>query len=145
MANSRCLVTWMVCSIAVFALSSGCETMPDWNSNSAMSDMHRTEKKVDKAEAYRTRYLTKRDSKALDWILKNRLYSGMSRATVAKEFGEDGQYQESSKWLKATGGTFRTTDEAYKWGPDENGRSVYLIFRDDVLVNFDPKDFELGK
>ena len=68
----------------------------------------------------------------------------MSRATVEKELGDEGEFQESSKWLKATGGTFRTTDEAYKWGPDERGRSVYLIFRDDVLVNFNPEDFELG-
>ncbi len=143
MANPRCLASWMVCSIAIFTLSSGCETVPEWDSNTAMTGMHRTEKKADQAEAYRMRYLTKRDSKALDWILKNRLYSGMSRTSVAKEFGEDGEFQEASKWIKATGGTFRTSDDAYKWGPDENGRSVYLVFREGNLVNYDPKDFEL--
>ena len=142
MANLRCMVPWMVCSIAVILLSSGCETMPEWDSK-AMSGSHRVEKKVSAAEKYRMRFQTERDAKALDWILKNRLHSGMSRATVEKELGEEGEYQETSKWLKATGGTFRTTDEAYKWGPDESGRSVYLIFRDDVLVNFNPKDFEL--
>lgn len=141
MANLRCMVAWMVCSISIL-LGSGCETMPEWDSK-AMSGSHRVEKKVDTAEKYRMRFQTERDSKALDWILKNRLYSGMPRATVEKELGEEGEYQESSKWLKATGGTFRTTDEAYKWGPDESGRSVYLIFRDDVLVNFNPEDFEL--
>lgn len=116
--------------------------MPEWDSK-AMSASQRVEKRVDPAEKNRTLFQTKRDPKALNWILKNRLYSGMTRKSVEKEIGEEGEYQESSKWLKATGGTFRTTDEAYKWGPDESGRSVYLIFRDDVLVNFNPEDFEL--
>lgn len=110
-----------------------------------MTSMHPTARKSKRAESYRTKFQTERDPKALDWILQNRLYSGMSRVSVEKEFGEEGEFQETSKWLKATGGTFRTSDEAYRWGPDSDGRSVYLIFRDDVLVNFDPKDFELNK
>jgi len=145
MANLRCVAPWMVCGITVILLSSACEALPEWGSN-GMSIVHQAEKKKSNpAESYRMRFQTKRDPKALDWILKNRLYSGMSRSSVEKEFGEEGEFQESSKWLKATGGTFRTSDDAYKWGPDESGRSVYLIFRSDVLVNFDPEDFELGK
>ncbi|QDT91395.1 hypothetical protein Pan161_30520 [Gimesia algae] len=108
-----------------------------------MATTHKAEKRVSRAEDYRMQFQTKRDPKALNWILKNRLYSGMSRNSVEIEIGEEGEFQEASKWLKATGGTFRTSDEAYRWGPDESGRSVYLIFRDDVLVNFDPKDFDL--
>lgn len=142
MANLRCMAPWMVCGITVILLSTACETVPQWDSGK-MSEPHRAEKRASSAESYRTRYQTKRDPKALDWILKNRLYSGMSRNSVEKELGEAGEFQESSKWLKATGGTFRTTDEAYKWGPDESGRSVYLIFRDNILVNFNPEDFEL--
>tara|TARA_R110002095_G_scaffold83532_1_gene72491 strand:- start:415 stop:846 length:432 start_codon:yes stop_codon:yes gene_type:complete len=142
MANVHRVAPWMVCGIIVFLLNSACETLPGWDSTT-MSGTHRTEKRAISAEDYRTSFLTTRDPKALDWILKNRLYSGMSRSSVEKEIGEEGEYQESSKWLKATGGTFRTTDEAFRWGPDESGRSVYLIFRDDVLVNFNPADFEL--
>ena len=142
MANLRCVAPWMVCSIAIFLAGSGCETLPEWDSET-MPATHQAEKRINRAEESRTRFQTKRDPKALNWILKNRLYSGMSRNSVEKEIGEEGEFQEASKWLKATGGTFRTSDEAYRWGPDESGRSVYLIFRDDVLVNFDPKDFDL--
>ena len=144
MANLRCVAPWMVCGIMVLLLSSACESIPELGST-GMSSAHQVQKqKTNPAESYRTRFQTNRDPKALDWILKNRLYSGMSRGSVEKEIGEEGEFQEASKWLKATGGTFRTSDEAYKWGPDESGRSVYLIFRDDVLVNFNPEDFELG-
>lgn len=144
MANLRCVSSWMVCGIAIL-LCSACETVPEWDSKESMTSMRPTGKKSNRAESYRTKFQTERDPKALDWILQNRLYSGMSRASVAKELGEEGEFQETSKWLKATGGTFRTSDQAYRWGPDADGRSVYLIFRDDVLVNFDPKDFELNK
>ncbi|WP_298863468.1 hypothetical protein [uncultured Gimesia sp.] len=145
MANLRCMAPWMVCGIAVILLSSACETLPEWGSN-GMSIPHEAKKvKSNPAESYRTRFQTNRDPKALDWILTNRLYSGMSRSSVEKEIGEEGEFQEASKWLKATGGTFRTSDTAYKWGPDASGRSVYLIFREGILVNFNPEDFELGE
>jgi hypothetical protein len=133
----------MICIIATVLLGSGCESMPAWDKE-MMSGSHRVEKRVSQADRYRTRFLTERDPKALDWILTHRLQSGMSRASVEKELGEEGEYQEASKWLKATGGSFRTTDDAYRWGPDASGRSVYLMFRGDVLVNFHPEDFELN-
>jgi len=145
MANLRCVAPWMLCGITVILLSSACESIPELGST-GMSITHQAKKqKANPAESYRTRFQTEKDPKALDWILKNRLYSGMSRGSVEKEIGEEGEFQESSKWLKATGGTFRTSDKAYKWGPDQSGRSVYLIFRENILVNFDPEDFELGK
>lgn len=144
MVNLRCVASCIVCVTSVL-LCAACETVPEWDSKSTMTSMRPAEKKTNRAEAYRTKFQTERDPKALNWILKNRLYSGMSLASVAKEMGEEGEYQETSKWLKATGGTFRTSDEAYKWGPDKDGRSVYLIFRENVLVNFDPADFELNE
>lgn len=142
MPNLRSVAPWMICIMVTVLLSSGCETMPDWDTG-MMGGTHRADKKVSRADHYRMQFLTKRDPEALNWLLKHRLQSGMSRASVEKELGEEGEYQEASKWLKATGGTFRATDDAYKWGPDESGRSVYLMFRDDVLVNFHPEDFEL--
>ena len=142
MANLRSMAAWMTCIVVTLLLNTGCETMPDWDSGMA-SGTHRAEKRVSKAEHQRMLFLTDRDPDALNWILKHRLQSGMSRASVEKELGEEGEFQESSKWLKATGGSFRTTDDAYKWGPDKTGRSVYLMFRDDVLVNFHPEDFNL--
>jgi len=144
MVNLRSVASWLLCGIVLILLGTGCETMPEWDSNALAGPETRTaEKKISQAEKYRMRFQTKRDPEALNWLLKHRLHSGMSRNSVEKELGEEGEFQEKSKWLKATGGTFRTSDEAYKWGPDESGRSVYLIFRDDVLVNFHPEDFEL--
>jgi hypothetical protein len=29
----------------------------------------------------------------------------------------------------------------YAFGPDSEGQTVYLAFREDMLVNFDPLDF----
>ncbi|QDV15849.1 hypothetical protein Pan153_04680 [Gimesia panareensis] len=142
MAILRSVAPWMMCIVVPLLLNSGCETMPEWDSD-MMSGTRRVEKKVSRADQHRTRFLTERDPESLNWLLKHRLQSGMTRANVEKELGEEGEYQEASKWLKATGGSFRTTDDAYKWGPDKGGRSVYLMFRDDVLVNFHPEDFEL--
>ena len=40
------------------------------------------------------------------------------------------------------GGHYRENDVLYKWGPDNEGRTILLAFRDDKLVNFDPDFFE---
>jgi hypothetical protein len=90
---------------------------------------------------YRDRYLTTKDPAALRWLLEHRIHSGMSVADVNLVLGEDGERQYNDQWIKTKGGYYRTGDEVYHWGPDNEGRGLYLVFRDEQLVNFDPEDY----
>ena len=91
-------------------------------------------------EQYRRRYHSQRDHQAIRWLLANRVEQGMTLADVNRIFGEQGEREFDDQKFKI-GSTYRATDIAYRWGPDATGRTVYLLFRDGQLVNFDPNEF----
>ena len=93
-------------------------------------------------EKYRHQFVTEGDSQAVRWLLINRIASGMERTEVNQVLGREGDRQFDDGWIKNNGGTFRQSDKVYKWGPDSEGQSYYLVFRDDHLVNFNPEDYE---
>jgi len=94
-----------------------------------------------KESEYRLRYLTKGDPEAMRWLLGHRLETGMSLAEVNKVFGQDGVEETDDGWIKKHSSRYRRSDESYGWGPDSQGKSVYLVFRNEQLVNFDPAEF----
>ena len=55
--------------------------------------------------------------------------------------GEDGQRVYDDRLIKTSGGHYRSGDVTYKWDPDSKGRSIYLVFRENILVNYNPDDF----
>ena len=94
------------------------------------------------AEEHRARFLETRNAEDLQWLLKNSIRSGMSRGEVAQVFGEQGERVRRDFRYTRNGGHYRENDVLYKWGPDNEGRTILLAFRDDKLVNFDPEFFE---
>jgi len=93
-------------------------------------------------EVFRKRYRETHDRKALHWLLSHRIESGMSYGDVCKIIGEDGTREGRDTWLKAKGGAFQLGDEVYAFGPDSEGQTVYLAFREDRLYNFDSLAFQ---
>lgn len=93
-------------------------------------------------ERYRERFQTDRDPAALDWLLANAIDAGMSLGEVEQILAEEGQRVRDDRWVKTNGGYYRSGDVVYKWNPDSSGRSIYLVFREDKLVNFNPDEFK---
>ena len=95
-------------------------------------------------EDNRRLYQTKRSRKAMRWLLQNRIQQGMSREDVNHVLGEEGQLEDNSRWLKEGSTLYRVDDELYGYGPDEQGSTIYLAFRDDKLIHFEPGQFAPG-
>lgn len=85
----------------------------------------------------RTAYQETRSPKALSWLLKNRVRTGMTIREVSEVLGEDGVEEPGADWIR-TSGPFNQEDDVYRWGPDAKGRTIYLVFRSKKLVNFNP-------
>lgn len=100
--------------------------------------------KTDKnqAEKHRQRYQSEREPESICWLLANEIHSGMLLEEVNRVLGENGVREQNSRWITSNGGNYRADDVAYRWGPDAKGGTVYLLFREGKLVNFDPKQFE---
>lgn len=94
------------------------------------------------AELHRSRFLETRQSEDLQWLLKNSIRAGMSRGEVATVLGERGERVRRDSRYTRNGGHYRENDVLYKWGPDNEGRSILLAFREGKLVNFDPDFFK---
>lgn len=94
------------------------------------------------AERHRKRFQTEKDPAALRWLLEHRIHAGMSLAEVGRALGEEGERVFDDNWLKSDGGNYRADDVAYRWGPDSQGKSVYLVFRDGRLMYFDADELQ---
>jgi hypothetical protein len=92
-------------------------------------------------ESERRRYQADRDPAALRWLLAHGVHRQMTVKEISAVLGEDAVRVHDDTWLKR-GSAYREDDTVYRWGPDRNGRDIYLVFRDGRLINFDPKEFE---
>ncbi len=94
------------------------------------------------AEEHREKFLADGDADSIRWLLVHRVKQGMSRDEVAREIGVPGERQRHVPWKDAGGTSFQVTDHVYKWGPDEKGHAYPLVFRNNLLVNYDPRDYQ---
>lgn len=119
----------------------GCES-PGWMKS--LQDAFGSQSAADyrAEEQYRRKYLANRDPQALNWLLAHRIQSGMSVDDVQQVLGEEAERETNDKWIKPKQGMYRIDDEVYRFGPDHDGRSVYLAFREGRLVNFEPEEFK---
>lgn len=92
-------------------------------------------------EKYRRDYQVERSPEAIRWLKAHRVKPGMNLQQVNEVFGEDGKrvYEDARYKSKSH---YRSGDETYKWGPDSEGNSHLLVFRNGRLVNYDPQEFE---
>ena len=138
----RALFTGWGCVALLASLSGiGCEALTDSATSGRSLFSVRRDDTRDEIK-YRERFRTDRDPEAMRWLLANRVRSGMTAADINGLLGDTGEREFNDRWLKTNGGLYRSGDVVYRWGPDNEGHSVYLVFREDRLVNFDPKEFE---
>lgn len=86
---------------------------------------------------HREEYLGTHSADSLRWLLLNRLRNGMSKNQVDAVIGEEGEREFRDQEILGEGGLYRSDDIVYRWGPDRDGNSYLLVFRDDHLVNFE--------
>ncbi len=133
-------VTAPLCVWLTAMALTGCES-PSWTHtlnesfNAKEAERPRTE------EEHRREYIANHSRKSMRWLLANRVSPGMSYQKVCHVLGEDGKREERDRWLKTGGVNIRIDDEVYSFGPDSDGRMLYLFFREDRLINFNPEDF----
>lgn len=135
----------MLCSAAclLLALCVGCES-PDGERFHSLIPAFHSDKVAQQEEENRKEYQQTRSKKAMRWLLANRIKSGMAREDVGHILGEDGVREANDKWIKANVGVYRVDDVTYRFGPDAEGHSVYMVFRDDRLIHFNPEHFRLS-
>jgi hypothetical protein len=122
------------------ALLSGCES-PGWMHTLRESFSMSADAGYKAEEANRREFQATGSRKALVWLLANRIDTGMSYGDVCQVLGQDGEREYVDRWLKEKGSTFRLDDAIYRFGPDDEGHSYYLAFRDGHLVNYDRDHF----
>ena len=93
------------------------------------------------AAEHREQFAAQGDPESLQWLLSNRIATGMTETEVAHELGQEGERLYGSGHLKRGDSRYLESDVFYKWGPASDGRSVYLAFRDDRLLHFDADEF----
>ena len=92
-------------------------------------------------QAYRTQWQTRRDGDAVRWLLSTQIHNGLTPEEVNERLGDIGELEVNSQVFKQQGEGFRVDDEFYRYGPDREGRTHYLGFREGKLVNFDAERY----
>jgi hypothetical protein len=130
------LVTVAVLSFSVSGCGSiSARNLPDFD------DMFGTKSSIRDEEQHRQNFQKSRKPENLQWLLANRISSGMSVSEVGRIIGEEGRRLYDDNWIKKGSGHYQSGDEAWKWDQDRNGQSLILVFREGRLVNFDPADY----
>ena len=139
MDTSHTLCSWILLFLVLAAAMTGCGAPAgpqlQWWST------HRHDQVDEGLAEHRSRFQQEGDADALRWLLANRIASGMSLFEVAEVLGSKGERVWNDHQFKVGAGRYQETDETYKWGPDSSGSSVYLVFRDGNLVNYDPRQY----
>lgn len=125
-------------SLVLLSSLAGCESS-GWNTRLMEAFSPDQSPNADIEEKHRTAYALDRSREDLYWLLANRVDAGMARQQVDGILGEEGVREPNGQW--ARGGDFQVNDDVYRYGPDSTGQSVYLVFREGHLVNYDPEDF----
>ncbi len=92
-------------------------------------------------ESRREQFQATRSTTDMHWLLRHRVENGMTPTEINRVLGEDGTRVFEDGWIKNRGGHYHAGDDTWKWGPDRAGNAVYLVFRDNKLVNFNPDEF----
>lgn len=124
----------------VAASACGCSSIGS-SGTGGFASLFDTESRQSEEEAHRTRYQETRAPADLQWLMRNCVESGMTPTEVNGVLGEQGRRVYDDDFIKTRGGHYHATDDTWKWGPDREGNSVYLVFRSNTLVNFDPNEF----
>ncbi|MFN8856140.1 MAG: hypothetical protein ACK50P_11285 [Planctomycetaceae bacterium] len=89
---------------------------------------------------HRAAYVEHHNRSDLYWLLQNCVTTGMGVHEVAGIIGETPELETQSQWLKQA--DYRVDDKVYKFGPDNQGQSIYLLFREGRLINHNPEEYQ---
>lgn len=129
----------LVLAVALVAASTGCgssgvDGIDMWLAGDRLEDDRL-------AARHRERFAEHGDPDALAWLLTHRIATGMTVSEVGHVLGQEGERLYDSGRFKRSDSRYHESDDFYKWGPASDGRSVYLAFRDDRLLHYDPAEF----
>lgn len=133
-AAARCVLL-----AAGMAAVAGCESLEPFN-NIALSRQRREANRA-KAVEMREKYLTTGDTRAIRWLLANSIDEGMEVDEINRILGQDGELETADRFVKTGKITYHVDDVTYRWGPDDHGKTYFLVFRDGKLVNFEPAHY----
>ncbi len=89
------------------------------------------------AEKQREEFLIERTEESIKWLLSNLAKNGMSKGDIDRIIGEQGERVFDDTDILSGDGLYRSDDLVYSWGPDKQGHSYMLVFRDNKLINFE--------
>jgi hypothetical protein len=92
-------------------------------------------------EEHRKQFSQEKDPQAFRWLMAHSLNNGMTVKEVERALGDVGERIYDDVELKSHHGEFLHTDVAYKWGPDTDGNSAVLFFREGRLIQFEAGKF----
>jgi hypothetical protein len=129
------------CACIAVVTFAGCES-PEWTRslNDSFSAADKSGPKTE--EEHRDEYAATHSPASMRWLLGHCVEMGMSYKRVCHIMKEDGTPVTGDNRVLSGGGNYRVGDEVYAFGPDTNGKTVYLVFREDRLVNFDRSEFQ---
>jgi len=141
--HCRMATTGLFCAWLAVSGLAGCES-PAWTHSLNESFGAREAASGPRTEEdHRREYVKTHSRKSMRWLLSHSVKQGMTYEQVCHVLGEDGERESKDRWLKTGGAAnVRVDDEVYSFGPDSDGRMLYLFFRDDRLINFDSTEFE---
>lgn len=119
---------------------SGCESIPSGNLAKLVFSSDNEMRELE--EKHRKKYQETRDPEARDWLLGNVVASGMTPTELTRILGDEGERVINDGWIKNRSGHYQIDDQVWKYGPDREGQSVFLVFREGKLANFDPNQFQ---
>ncbi len=134
---------WYGLAAIVVGLAAGCETLH--NAGVPGLEQFVKDESVLQAPIYREKFQVDRDPDAFAWLLRNRVRAGMTTMEVNEALGEAGEEFSQTDSIKRNTDGYQSTDTGYRWGPDAQGRSVILFFREGHLVNYNPSEFALTR
>jgi len=89
------------------------------------------------SEKRREEFLIERTEESIKWLLSNRAKNGMSKGDIDRIIGEQGERVFDDTNILSGDGLYRSDDLVYSWGPNKQGHSYMLVFRDNKLINFE--------
>lgn len=122
-------------------IANGCGTL-NGTGVASLDGFTREKSTIREEDTQRLRFREERDPAAMRWLLANRVRTSMTVEDVEQVFGEPGIREVGDRWIKKSNGLYHEGDVIYKWGPDSEGHTIYLAFRDGHLVNFEAEEYK---
>ncbi len=121
--------------LTAMLLLTGCSTM-----TSLADFMQQDETLFAEAEKRREEFLVERSEDSIKWLLSNLAKNGMSKGDIDRIVGVQGERVFDDTDILSGDGLYRADDLVYSWGPDRQGNTYMLVFRDGKLINFENFD-----